>query len=597
MKHGADQAGTDKATDRRDGGERLAALERLAAGFGPCRGLVRRVVGRLAEREWTFAEIVPATAVSRRTIEEVLATLGTDVRQERSADTRATFRLRAEAIDAYRAFAAGPAACPPEGRLVGDALVAELKRLVAAAPGARQALDHVSATPATAARRAEWLATTYELPSSRMLCVGDHDLTALAACLREPRLRALVVDVDDELLGYIERQATRLGLDIRCRYADLRFGLPAEAEEWADIAFTDPPYTPEGVGLFAARAVRGLRDRAFGQIVIAYGVGERHPGLKLRTQQALGRLGLVLDAVLPDFSVYEGAQAIGSHSDLYVCRPTSRSWRLAADPMAAGQHDRTLIYTHGPQSLEAARAPLHERVTTALSRFATDDGATPLTAVIGDQLTSLVSIGDESERRTEARVPDVPTLDLAHVLQRGLPAAVARLDGAIAAEALADPGGWLARLLLAVNVRRLVVLLRNGHPDLASATAQQALRRLLGAKYQLTSRRSTPDPTHAVLVAERVAAAGLDTAARLTRHVLDRAWQPLVPSLRDGMLRVAGAKRADVDTYARAQELARRLAGDADPIATTLLDLPRQRLSALIDALSDWEAHELTGRQ
>lgn len=556
--------------------ERLAALGRIADGFGPCRGLVRRVVGRLVERELTFAEIVLATAVSRRTVEEVLAALGDDVRQGHAADGAPAFRLRAGAADAYRGFAAGPSAEPPAGRAAGAVLVAELERLVAGAPRARQALDHVSATPETAARRAEWLARTYELPSSRLLCVGDHDLTALAACLHEPRLRALVVDVDDELLGYIDAQARRLGLDVRCRYADLRFGLPAEAEGWGDIAFTDPPYTPEGVGLFAARAVRGLRDRAFGQVVIAYGVGERHPGLKFKTQQALGRLGLVLDAVLPDFSTYDGAQAIGSHSDLYVCRPTSRSFRVVAEQ---APQDRTLIYTHGPQSLEAARGPLGPDVVEPLLRLATGDGATPPAAVVGPRLTAWPGAEPASAPATPA---------LAAVLARGLPAPVARLDGGIAADLLDDPGGWLPRLLLAANARRLAVLVRNGHADLASAAAQERLSRLVGPKYRLTPRRSTPDTAYAVLVAERVAADTLTPGERLARFVLDRAWQPLLPVLRDGLARHAAGGRPRTDPAVRAESArtAASLAGDLDVEQTSLLDLPRHRVAALVERLA-----------
>ena len=55
------------------------------------------------------------------------------------------------------------------------------------------ALDHVAATPETTVRRAVWLEATFDLAGRHLLCVGDHDLTSLAACRLVPELTATVL--------------------------------------------------------------------------------------------------------------------------------------------------------------------------------------------------------------------------------------------------------------------------------------------------------------------------------------------------------------------------------------------------------------------
>ena len=71
-------------------------------------------------------------------------------------------------------------------------------------------------------------------------------------------------------------------------------------------------------------------------------------------QHALSQLNLVNEAIYPDFNRYFGAEAIGSAADLYVLRPTTKTW-----PAVAARVDGygTAIYTQGPQSVESAGPP------------------------------------------------------------------------------------------------------------------------------------------------------------------------------------------------------------------------------------------------
>jgi N4-bis(aminopropyl)spermidine synthase len=224
--------------------------------------------------------------------------------------------------------------------------LAEVERIVAGAPPPLRDLDHVTATPETVLARARWLAETYDLERSRVLFLGDHDCTALALRLVAAPREVAVVDIDQRVLEYARELPTW--------FADLRIGLPAPARGRYDIVFTDPPYTPDGVGLFCARAVEALRDHHTGRIVLAYGFPESQPALGLKVQRELGALELVTEAQLPGFNRYAGAHAIGARADLYALRPTRRSARIAA---RRGDAHARALYTHGRQAVEAGGAP------------------------------------------------------------------------------------------------------------------------------------------------------------------------------------------------------------------------------------------------
>jgi len=51
----------------------------------------------------------------------------------------------------------------------------------------------------------------------------------------------------------------------------LATGPPASLRVAGDLAFTDPPYTPEGIQLFAARALQMLNPEDVARVLIAYG--------------------------------------------------------------------------------------------------------------------------------------------------------------------------------------------------------------------------------------------------------------------------------------------------------------------------------------
>ncbi|QFG20374.1 bis-aminopropyl spermidine synthase family protein [Actinomadura sp. WMMB 499] len=480
-------------------------------GMDPVR--VHAALALLTDGWRTRAELVRGTAAPRRSIEALLRT----VPVERSGD-----RYRLPPTAGLSALLAAHPSVPadPVGHLLPAhaAAVERLADLIARAPRGRRALDHVSATPETVVRRALFLGARFWLPGSHLLCVGDHDLTSLAVGLIHPHVRTTVVDIDDRILAYIDAEAAKLGLDVRTRWADLRLGLPPSARDH-DLAITDPPYTPDGVGLFVARAVEGLRDPATGRVLLAYGAGDLTPALALKVQNALSELNLLSEAIYPDFNRYFGAEAIGSAADLYVLRPTTKTL-----PAAVARADRfaAAIYTHGPQSIEATAAP--------------DPG--PVADLDPDVLVG---------PWPKDVLPNVPRVRLATWLGKPYAATVRR--AAIALPPGLEPA--LVRVLLATRAERVRVFTT---ADIAEPAE------ILAPVYELTARGTHVD-------AVRRAPSGT-----LARTLLDRAHGKAANAWRDALTRQGLTKRE-----ARG-EVARIAPWTQD---ATVLELPAHRLKSI----------------
>jgi N4-bis(aminopropyl)spermidine synthase len=552
----------------------ISAVADLLAEHRPRTRALRRLIALLTGEPATLAALIQGSALPRQTVESVLSALGEDLFCEGDE-----YQIAPGMVAAYRRrfgyeqLMGTELADPLAARLAETAALEQsMAGLIARAPAARTDLDHVPATAQTVVRRALWLDSTYDLGGAVLLFVGDHDLTSLAVGQVSPGADLIVVDIDEQTLEFIDDQASRLGLSVRCLAGDLRFGLPARAVGHADLVFTDPPYTPQGLELFTARGLQGLANRDNGAVIVAYGYSHLHPTLGFQVQSAAHRLSLVYETVLADFNRYTGAQAIGSASDLYVWRPTPRTWRTL-DRLAAGAEG---IYTRGTQAVEARTAGL-DAIPPAVVQAA-EAGGYPISLVIG----SVPAPRDGTAR-----------LRLATLFTTGIPAAIATARGSVIADLSADPGSWLLRALLAINASRAVLLVPNNHPDLASQAAQHALAALLEPKYRLRFLRSQPDAQHAIVLADQVDQATLDPAGRLRSRLLSRAHGKAGNIWREGLIESAhqhgGAPVSKRDARALVEDHSHQPA----VLDTRLIDLPRHQIARL---LADVTASAGTGR-
>ncbi|GAA4546063.1 bis-aminopropyl spermidine synthase family protein [Amycolatopsis samaneae] len=427
----------------------MSALDDVFAAHGVGVRPLYQVITLLRDGRHDLGELVRRTAAPRRSVEDVLAALGDDLDR-----TDTGFRIAPHAAESYARYTL-PISDDPLDPAHAD-LLATLTGYVERVPPPLAALDHVQATPETVLRRALWLNARYDLSSARLLFLGDHDLTSLAVRAVCPAAELTVVDLDERVLSYVDELSERT---VRTVHADLRVGLPPAVSGRADLVFSDPPYTADGMGLFAARGVQALREPSEGRLLFAYGYSPRHPALGAQVQRSLATLGLTFEAILPDFNRYFGAQAIGSAADLYVCQPTAKAKKNR------GGKGKSAIYTHGPQSVEAAGTK--PALLEALRETATAGGLS-----LESRPVDWSASGPEGD--------------------------------AVAMDLSADPGPWLLRTLLGTNAQRLALLVPNAHPDLGDAASQAALTSLTAAKYRLRFLRSTPDNKHAIVVADAV---------------------------------------------------------------------------------------------
>lgn len=480
-------------------------------------------------------ELIRTTTASRRNVQQLLVALGDDV--QRSGDR---VRIEPAVALAYRERAglSSTTGADTHEQLPTEhpELLATLAERVRDAPHGLSALDHVQATPDTVLRRALWLGAQYDLRRCRLLLLGDHDLTCLAITALYPEAEVTVVDVDERTLAYLDQH---VGDSVRTRHADLRVGLPPELTGWADLVFSDPPFTPEGMGLFAFRGLQALADPRNGRLLLAYGFSATHPTLGWQVQRALSRLGLTFESIVANFHRYLGAQAIGSAADLYVCQPTGSAPRREPRKLA--------IYTQGRESVDSSREP--SPLLTDVRAIAASDGA--------------------GVRHQPA--------NWAHPI-------TAAHGTAVTLELTTDPGPWLLRVLLAASAKRVAILLPNQHPDLASAHAQAALRELIHAKYRLRFLRSTPDNQHAVVTADAVTHSD-DSGQVAIRQVLTKAHGKLANTWREALI------AASAGTLSK--NAARTLLADRQPpetLAARLIDLPRHHIMRLLPMIAQTAA-------
>jgi hypothetical protein len=505
---------------------------------------VRRVLTALADGA-TVGQLVAASGLPRRDVESILAELAQFAKRDG---------------DRHHLPDPGPLEGTPPAVQNEAALTEHMAELAAQLPPSRWRLDHVPATPETMARRALYLAGEYALDGASVLCLGDHDLTSLAVGAAEPGAGLTVVDIDERILDRVVVSAGQLGFPVTAAWADLRLALPPSLVASADLVFTDPPYTTDGMRLFLVRALEALRPTGHERLAFCFGTGERHLVKALEVQSLLGDLRLVLEAMLPGFNRYDGAEAIGARSDLYICRPTKGARVGEPARPARSKRTDTRIYTRGPAAQEASARTLPDAVATAALKAAGDgpliligDGWPPDAgagvgdrAVVGDGGTSADGRAEGDEPKSRRRVGLADFFGGVAAWATAARPGPFPFSGTPVVNTDPDHGGAALRTLLLTAPARAVLI--GPRRDLVAAallppTTPDAdpLVRLLAAAYDLSAVPTGPGGDPAVVVATRHDRAPADAAEAVLRHVVLHPGAKVVNAWRDGLLSLARA--------------------------------------------------------
>lgn len=207
--------------------------------------------------------------------------------------------------------------------------------LISLRPQPKRKLDQFGVTEKTLVARANFLAARGFLTDSKILFLGDYDLTSLACLPLAKNTEIWVLDIDPAVLELIKKESREAIFTVE---HDLTNPLPKRLISSFDVVFTDPSYTPEGVSLFLSRCLEALTVSDEALTFLSY--GSLDPVRVLNVQERILKHGVIIEELRPKFNEYISAKTIGDVSDLYVLRPTDR-----VRPSVRGKY-RGKIYTH-----------------------------------------------------------------------------------------------------------------------------------------------------------------------------------------------------------------------------------------------------------
>ncbi|HLI56544.1 MAG TPA: bis-aminopropyl spermidine synthase family protein [Actinomycetota bacterium] len=557
--------------------EARAALGRLAADLGVDFVVARRLIDTLVADDsgiQTVNALVEATGIPHRRVLELLRALG--IEAVKGLVEVSLTRRRSLRVALMNVVAQHPRTSPD--------LLSAIVPLAAGLPPPAGNLDHVPAVPATIVRRAEFLRATYELEGAHVVCLGDHDLTSVATALVAPGATVSVVDIDERVLRYLGAASDRLDLGLRLYAGDLRLGLPRTLGGVADLVFTDPPYSEEGIALFVDRAVEALADRPGTRILFCFGASDRGAEQVLAIQELLQRRQLVLELMAPGFNRYHGAHAIGATSALWVCRPTRRT-RPAVAKQLAGRRAEGRIYSRGGASRESGGASLDPSI---LARVAAQ--------VLGEGPVLVVGEGWEGFEPGPPLIPQRLADLLAAATEPPHSGSPRPAGTTVVVNLHPFYGDSLVRVLLAApSAQRLVVVT----PRRSLAALNDERRRLVATRWALGA---AGDGDPAMLVAEPAGtpadpepagrptgpdAAGTEAeppaspADFLLRYLVEHQPALVRNAWREGLIQLA-SRQALLLTKNQARALIEETSMRPAELDAHLIELPADRLAHLV---------------
>jgi predicted methyltransferase len=220
-------------------------------------------------------------------------------------------------------------------------------------PKPKREYDQFFATEETLIRRTSILEKFINADTrGEILFLGDDDLNSLALSIFHPNVKISVVDIDEDILNFINFVSEKEKFNITTYNHDLRKPLPKDKFKKFNLIFTDPPYTPSALELWLTRCIEASlgsgtnKKRKRPEVLsskyyfLCYGYTNRETERGLKIQEIITKMGLVIQEKIRNFNNYYGAESLGSKSDLYLLQPTPKINLREIDI------ERTKFYTH-----------------------------------------------------------------------------------------------------------------------------------------------------------------------------------------------------------------------------------------------------------
>jgi predicted methyltransferase len=200
-------------------------------------------------------------------------------------------------------------------------------------PKPKREYDQFFATKETIIKRVKILS---KFNQKRLLFLGDSDLTSISLAYYFKKINRqadiVVLDIDKDLIDLIEKIKTEENLNIKTINQDIRDVIEKDLVNF-DLAFFDPPYTPNAIRIWLIRALQALLGRGSNKkrkkveflkkkfILMCYGYTDNSLEKGYKIQKIIDDLGLVIQAKYRKFNKYTGAESINNESDLYILQP------------------------------------------------------------------------------------------------------------------------------------------------------------------------------------------------------------------------------------------------------------------------------------
>jgi predicted methyltransferase len=215
----------------------------------------------------------------------------------------------------------------------------------------KRSIDQFDATVDTILRRVQFLEREGALAGTKILFLGDYDLTSVAVAKRGGPSEIHVIDIDGDLLSLIQNTADANHFPIKTHLQDLRLDFPPQLLASFDVVVTDPPFTLNGAKLFLLHALRALAPN--GRIYCCFGYSVNNLSVGLQFQGVLNEIGLVARTILENFNIYTKAQSIGSTSHLFKLQPAKYPIKIPplqiGSPIYSGYSEKEdLVQLIGP---------------------------------------------------------------------------------------------------------------------------------------------------------------------------------------------------------------------------------------------------------
>jgi len=168
--------------------------------------------------------------------------------------------------------------------------------------------DQLFATERTVIERVQKMLDCGDVVGKKIILLGDDDLLSVALSLTGLAKSICVLDIDTDLVKALNKHGSACKVPFEAFEYDVRKGVPQGFMSSADVAFTDPPYTPDGQRIFFSRALDMLKTEDGSVIYLCQSPADLSPMDLMLVHGAIQERNFLIDALWKSFNTYQEAK-------------------------------------------------------------------------------------------------------------------------------------------------------------------------------------------------------------------------------------------------------------------------------------------------